>query len=191
MGKPKYLLDPNGIFISRWGLLLFFATLVTATITPFEVAFLPQAANQQQVGFKVLNYVLNVIFWFDILLNFNTWVEYYHPKNGKLVRLTKKSHIAWYYMQRWFILDFLSVFPFDEVFQALDMRTSGIGTGMRMIRCLRMIKLLRFMQACHNDLVHVPHHCMHVWPRVAIESRGRDRLVAKATIAGEQARLQV
>jgi len=146
MGKPKYLLDPNGIFISRWGLLLFFATLVTATITPFEVAFLPQAANQQQVGFVILNYVLNVIFWFDILLNFNTWVEYYHPKNGKLVRLTKKSHIAWYYMQRWFILDFLSVFPFDEVFQAMNMKTSGIGTGMRMIRCLRMIKLLRIVR---------------------------------------------
>ena len=42
---PRCVIDPNGWFHNQWGLLLLVATLVTAVITPVEIAFVERTSK--------------------------------------------------------------------------------------------------------------------------------------------------
>ncbi len=56
-------------------------------------------------------------------------MEYYHPKNGKLVRLTRHTQIAKFYGKRWFMLDLLSVGGRDERAGEYSRRMEGAVQG--------------------------------------------------------------
>jgi hypothetical protein len=137
MEKPKCVLDPNGPFCTRWGLLIFVATVITATVTPFEVCFMDE--DHTYAGLHVFNLVLTAIFGTDMFLQFVTWVEYVDKQTNKLKRVSRFDKVACAYFKGWFVIDVVSIFPFDMV---------GIDNfnGVRMIRCLRMIKLLRVVR---------------------------------------------
>jgi hypothetical protein len=65
---------------------------------------------------RVFNYVLDGLFWVDLVLAFVT--SYYDPKTGRPV--TSHKQIARAYMYSWFILDFLAVFPFEQIINAIS-----------------------------------------------------------------------
>ncbi|GBG30458.1 Potassium voltage-gated channel protein eag [Hondaea fermentalgiana] len=119
----RFLISPSGLFRNRWDIVVIVALLVVSIVTPFEVSFL-QSPN---IGLTVLNRSIDVIFCIDIFLNFITpfqapsgsWM-YDHPS------------IAFHYMRSWFLIDLVSVLPFEMV---------------RMIRLIRLTKLLRIFRA--------------------------------------------
>lgn len=81
----------------------------------------------------VFDWIVEVCFYTDLGLNFIT--EYIDPISRKAVRDLKE--IAVNYCMGWFIIDFLSVFPFNSF---LD---SGPGTKLfRLFRLPRLLKLL-------------------------------------------------
>lgn len=64
----KYLIEPNGRFRKNWDMLVVFALAFTATVTPFEVAFLESTLG---VLFGI-NRVVDVTFLIDTIANFFT-----------------------------------------------------------------------------------------------------------------------
>ena len=103
---------------------------------------IPQVRKKD--AFFRVNLVLDLYFSIDLLLNFRLTREYVDRKSGKVVRVEDGPGIARGYLQGWFFLDFLSIFPFDWV-GARSVGFSGGGTA-KLLRCLRLVKLLRLLR---------------------------------------------
>jgi len=71
--------------------------LATGIITPFRTAFV----DDDSTGWVILDYVFDVLFGLDIIINF---VSAYHDKNNRLVVDFKR--IAKNYLFGWFLIDF-------------------------------------------------------------------------------------
>lgn len=95
----------------------------------FYVAF----DRPENIVHVVFDWFVEACFYVDLFLNFIT--EYIDPISRKPVRNLKEIFVN--YSTGWFAIDFLSVFPFDEI---LD---SGPGTKLfRLFRLPRLLKLL-------------------------------------------------
>ena len=60
------------------------------------------------MDYVVLDYIIDALFIFDILINFNA--PYEDVANRYLV--TDRKKIACHYLSSWFFIDFISSFPF-------------------------------------------------------------------------------
>lgn len=95
----------------------------------FYVAF-DQPSN---IVHKVFDWIVEAAFYMDLFLNFIT--EYIDPISRKPVRNLKEIFVN--YITGWFVIDFLSVFPFAQLMD------SGAGTKLfRLFRLPRLLKLL-------------------------------------------------
>ena len=79
--------------------------LYSAIFVPFKIAFI-QTDSQVMV---VLEYIVDIIFSIDILVNFLSVTE----NTSDNTILYKHKEIAKHYIQGWFILDLIACFPFQ------------------------------------------------------------------------------
>jgi hypothetical protein len=73
-------------------------------------------------------------FWVDMYINFNLCLRV----EGVLVKDRKVITMA--YLKGWFLLDFVSTFPFDTVIKAI---TGEAGRSMGLLRTIRLLKIAK------------------------------------------------
>lgn len=79
--------------------------LYTAIFVPFKIAFI-QTDSQVMVVFE---YIVDIIFSLDILVNFLSATE--NTSDNTIIY--KHKEIAKNYIQSWFVLDLIACFPFQ------------------------------------------------------------------------------
>jgi potassium voltage-gated channel Eag-related subfamily H protein 7 len=129
------LFHPDSRFIARWDLILLVALLFTATVTPYEVAFVEPEIN----AMFFVNRAVDFLFLTDIMINFRVM---YTDDDGKMVK--DKMNIALRYLKSGFSVDLLSIIPFDTVKYWVNGMS---GTAQRGFRLFRLLKLLRLVRA--------------------------------------------
>ena len=153
-----------------WDGIMFGLIMYTAIVTPFEIAFL----NTKLDTLFVVNRIVDLFFVGDIVINFI--LAYYNPKDHMVQRtfpvsfifcfwllhahefcfamfmqwVTDLKLIAHRYLTSWFIVDIVSIFPFDAIALTMDVNSGSTSVAklrmVRMIRLMRLIKLLRIMR---------------------------------------------
>ena len=88
------VLNPNSDFRRQWDMIGFLMLIFVALVTPFEIAFV---GGDRPDVLKLINWVVNLYFLFDLFLNFNT--GYFDYKNGLWV--TRRDLIAAQYIKSW------------------------------------------------------------------------------------------
>lgn len=146
------LLDPLSNAMQTWDLVTMLALIFTVIVTPFEVSFIytPLRAIEDQDGLFWLNQAVNVVFIVDICINF--FLPYPLPNNGYERRF---SRVVPHYLRGWFLIDFVSVLPFDVAaslgafgpVESFDEGSAGLMRIPRMFRLLRLVKLVRVVRA--------------------------------------------
>ena len=66
---PWYVLRPDGKLVTRWDALTSLALVFTAIVTPFEVAFLPEAESPRE-WLWLANRLIDLIFLMDMAMQF-------------------------------------------------------------------------------------------------------------------------
>ena len=120
------------------------ALVYTATVTPYEVAFLDTKSSARMTAdaatFPVylLNLLVDITFFVDLLFNFNLM----YADDGASVGLyvTDRRRIARRYLRGFFVVDLLSVIPYHE------MEMGGLK-ALKLLRLLRLFKLLRILRS--------------------------------------------
>jgi hypothetical protein len=132
------LLTPcASLFVRQnWDLVMIGALVFTATITPYEVAFIQGDFN----ALFAVNRFVDLLFLTDMVLQFFLM---YKDGDSKLVR--SKRRIARKYLRSWFTLDFLTILPYDSVKYMVEGGDDLIF--LRLIRLARLLKLLRLLRA--------------------------------------------
>ena len=162
--RRRWVMHPEKTkILAYWDAITSLALLYTATLTPFETAFLPSvvgAASWSDVWF-IINRVLDVIFLVDMCMQFFISFQTGNDYAGH-VWVVDHHKIVLRYLRTWFFLDAMTVFlpgGFDIYLATLpaaeEASAGGVGgdeaaskMGMlRVLRALRLIKLVRLIRA--------------------------------------------
>jgi hypothetical protein len=139
--QNRWVLSPRSKFVKNWDLSMVILMIYISMEAPFAVAFLNVA-----LGFRfVLNRFIDIFFLVDMVMQF---FLAYEGEGGELI--TSGKLMAVRYLRSWFIVDFISIVPFDLI-SLLSDTGSNQGAGatqmLRMVRVLRLLKLLRVVRA--------------------------------------------
>ncbi|KAI1287678.1 Potassium voltage-gated channel protein eag [Halotydeus destructor] len=105
---PPHILLHYCAFKAIWDWVILCLTFYTAIMVPFNVAF--KNKTSEDVSLLVLDSIVDVIFFIDIVLNFHT--TFVGP-GGEVV--SDPKIIRMNYLRSWFIIDLLSCLPYDIV----------------------------------------------------------------------------
>lgn len=147
-------------FLMRWDVVTAVALLYTATLTPFEVAFIASPESVMNVWF-LINRSIDLIFVSDLLLQFFIAFEALDSKNADghgifhtHVLIWDRARIAKHYLLGSFVIDVISILPSAlDIFPfVLDEENGNVGIlsdlrTLRALRALRLIKLVRLLRA--------------------------------------------
>ena len=135
----KCIINPKSGFQANWDIVMILCLLFTLVVTPFEVAYI----EPQFDALYIINRFVDLLFLIDLFCQFFT--PYYDSQMGGFV--VEHKLIAKNYLMGWFIIDFVSILPFDTlgmVMQSDDLSQLKI---FRIIRLARLLKLLRVLRS--------------------------------------------
>ncbi|KAJ3042312.1 hypothetical protein HDV00_007679, partial [Rhizophlyctis rosea] len=159
MDKPYYvfkekegllpLFDSTSVFLRRWDMLSLVLLLFTASVTPFETAYVSSLTVSVDILF-LINRAVDLVFAFDMFIQSRT--PFRDANTGKYIR--EGRAILLRYLKSWFIIDLVSVIPFELVNmgKSTDAATQAKGNLgqlrlLRFLRLMRLLKLLRVLRA--------------------------------------------
>ena len=121
---------------SKWkaifDVFILFCVGFSCVFSMYHVSFPKTSTNPN--AFTKIDSVLEYFFWLDLILNFLQ--SYKHPDTNNIV-IDLKQIAKNYVFNGWFFIDFVSVFPFEDIFP------SGSMTKLfRLFRLPRLIKLI-------------------------------------------------
>jgi len=139
--KMRFLIPVHHPYRGYWDVVIIVSLIFTATVTPFEVAFLPAVFS----ALFVINRFVDAIFLSDMVLTLMTPVM----DEDKGVWIFSHWGIFLKYARFWFWIDLLTVIPFDAISLAIEAENPGGSNlqGIRLLRLLRLIKLARVVRA--------------------------------------------
>lgn len=130
-----------------WDCLIASALAYIFIMVPLELAY----AEPSGSGWKWLGNVVDLIFWFDIILCFCT--TYFDPESG--VEIFDQRKVAFHYLKDFFFIDIICSipgYPFNQVLiAALESDGSGsalvkLGKAPRVLKVARSAKLLKMLR---------------------------------------------
>lgn len=124
------MIHPNSPGKRIWDLLLIICITYFAIEVPLRLVF----HYKNDIDISLFERICQVIFMTDVIINFNTAII----QNRILIH--KRSIVAKQYLKTWFLVDFLSAFPFD-LLGASVYGTLGISDGLRILRLLRVARI--------------------------------------------------
>ncbi|XP_027198883.2 potassium voltage-gated channel protein eag-like isoform X1 [Dermatophagoides pteronyssinus] len=136
---PPHILLHYCAFKAIWDWVILCLTFYTAIMVPYNVAF--KNKTSEDVSLLVLDSIVDVIFFIDIVLNFHT--TFVGP-GGEVVSDPKIIRVN--YLRSWFIIDLLSCLPYD-IFNAFDhTEDQGIGSLFSALKVVRLLRLGRVVR---------------------------------------------
>ncbi|XP_050547797.1 potassium voltage-gated channel protein eag isoform X2 [Daktulosphaira vitifoliae] len=135
---PPHILLHYCAFKAIWDWVILCLTFYTAIMVPYNVAF--KNKTSEDVSLLVLDSIVDVIFFIDIVLNFHT--TFVGP-GGEVVSDPKVIRMN--YLRSWFVIDLLSCLPYD-VFNAFDHDEEGIGSLFSALKVVRLLRLGRVVR---------------------------------------------
>ncbi|XP_029347249.1 potassium voltage-gated channel protein eag isoform X3 [Acyrthosiphon pisum] len=135
---PPHILLHYCAFKAIWDWVILCLTFYTAIMVPYNVAF--KNKTSEDVSLLVVDSIVDVIFFIDIVLNFHT--TFVGP-GGEVVSDPKVIRMN--YLRSWFVIDLLSCLPYD-VFNAFDHDEEGIGSLFSALKVVRLLRLGRVVR---------------------------------------------
>nr|XP_014290792.1 potassium voltage-gated channel protein eag isoform X2 [Halyomorpha halys] len=135
---PPHILLHYCAFKAIWDWVILCLTFYTAIMVPYNVAF--KNKTSEDVSLLVVDSIVDVIFFIDIVLNFHTT---FVGAGGEVVSDPKVIRMN--YLRSWFVIDLLSCLPYD-VFNAFDHDEDGIGSLFSALKVVRLLRLGRVVR---------------------------------------------
>ena len=137
-----YIFHPDGKFKIYWNALILLFTIYSILVEPYQMAF----EVDQLPSLFILELAIDSLFFIDMIISFFT--GYYDEKLSVETSLKK---IFFRYLKSWFILDLITCFPLQLIFQAGNYNSAMRMAGFkRLWKVARAAKLLRFVKILKN-----------------------------------------
>jgi potassium voltage-gated channel Eag-related subfamily H protein 7 len=144
--RHHYILDPQAPYCKFWDFILLAALLYCAIVTPWEVSFLIIQPTSFTGPFFIINTCVDCVFCKDMLMQFFLMVQV-RDEEGRKKWIRSQRRIGMRYLRGWFVLDLVSILPFEAVGALLKDAALQRLKVIRIIRLLRLLKLARVLRA--------------------------------------------
>ncbi|CAK8987086.1 Potassium channel KAT1 [Durusdinium trenchii] len=134
--KP-FLVRPNSTKMQVWDVVLISGLLYTASVTPFEAAFLEVQPFPAPLFWSNLG--VDLVFLTDIFITMS--LPFVSAETGLWV--TSRREIFFNYLRTWLIIDVISVFPFDYIIAAAYGNDSSALRAFRLVKLLKLARIIR------------------------------------------------
>jgi hypothetical protein len=134
---------PSSHFLKiMWDMFVLGLLLTVCTIIPWRLAF-----DGESHGWEIAYYVIDGIFFIDLVMTFFTTI----PSETGLGEIDDKAAIAEEYLKGWFLIDFLSIVPFDTIIRFVSQsgdegEPANFNTLIRTVKLTKIYKLIRLMR---------------------------------------------
>ena len=140
--KPWFVINPDRSRLANvWKFVMSFALVFVALVTPIQVSLLEARWD----GVFVVGLVVDFIFFIDLLMQFITAYATTTPYG--VVWEVRVSYICKQYIKTWFLVDLITVIPFDLMALTLQVEELKDLVGIKVVRALRLIKLVRLLKS--------------------------------------------
>ena len=144
--RKKGIIYPEDKTKVYWDVWITIVLLFTCFLLPARLAFIKPIESLETLHFWMyVNTALDIFFFIDIIFNFNT--AYY---DDYLTIEDRRYVIAKSYIMSWFLIDLISIIPFDVILSALHLnglvRFAKIGKIYKIIKITRLIKLFKLLR---------------------------------------------
>ena len=140
--RQANLFYPEDSIKLKWDLFIGVILITSCILIPYRLAFAP---HPEKFIWAFIGYLIDFLFLVDILVILNSA---YYDDNFKIVE--DRNQIAKKYLTSWFIVDLISIIPFELIFMIGNLtdylkvtRVARIYKIIKMTRLLRLIKILR------------------------------------------------
>ena len=173
--SQDWMILPHGTLRLRWDLLMAFLCIWVALVVPFKMAFQVEVC----IGdWDQLDSLIDVLFIFDIVLNFRT--GFYDNESLELV--LDAGTVAKRYTKSWLAIDLLAAFPTGLLQASLDAGECSNGLArqpssgqaeyskiLKLLRITRVLQLLRLRKLGHG----APIACLPACPPTSVHASRR------------------
>lgn len=142
-------IHPEGTFKKVWETTKFFFLIYMLVYLPLKVAFITSTSTTEFIYFW--DKAIDAFFFIDVILTFFTPVYV-----GVEMVFTLKE-IAMAYLKSWFIVDMVSLIPFEELVSIIDNSNENlqflaqIAKSARLLRLVRLIRLFKAFDFTNSD----------------------------------------
>eukprot|EP00931_Biecheleriopsis_adriatica_P055537 TRINITY_DN3286_c0_g2_i1.p1 TRINITY_DN3286_c0_g2~~TRINITY_DN3286_c0_g2_i1.p1 ORF type:complete len:766 (+),score=107.41 TRINITY_DN3286_c0_g2_i1:44-2341(+) len=136
------MLHPISIPRLLWDLIMALACLYLAVTLPFLVAFEGNLKADTVDTFQSIDRVLDILFAFDILLNFRTGYVVLGAHSSSTSVEMHWKRVAKHYIRTWLFFDVISAFPFSVILPSSTTDTSA-SKIMKVYRLMKLLKLAK------------------------------------------------
>ena len=112
--EKKHIIYPNNKLYQYWELFMIFILIGSCFLIPYEIAFPNNNEGKQNLVFWVLDKILDVLFFIDVIVTF-----YAAVLNDEYDIMDNRKDISINYLKGWFTLDILSCIPYGIIGEAL------------------------------------------------------------------------
>ncbi|KAH9113978.1 hypothetical protein LEN26_006033 [Aphanomyces euteiches] len=140
--ETRFILHPHGKIRLRWDVVSIVFIFYNAFLIPYQVSFDKSSAAWS----TDIDYAIDVFFAIDIVANFATGVDVKGKIHFDLKTIAKR------YISSWFIIDFLSTFPFTSIVEDQGEVTKVLKL-FRMLRLLRLFRMMRILNRIQHALL--------------------------------------
>ena len=136
--RSPYVIAPSNGVVQRWHAYIAFLLCYIAVATPLEVGFFEPTFN---FAFY-FNQLISLSFLVDMISNF--FIAILDPKTNHYVYC--RSYITEKYLKGWFLVDSVSIIPFDALYLGIGTTAFSRLSALRIFRLLRLAKVIKMNQ---------------------------------------------
>ena len=130
-----------------WDTVVIAAIVYSAITIPLSLLFIDQRFDD----LLTFDIIVVILFLIDIFIHFNSsYFESYHE-------IFDRKKIVKNYLKTWFIIDFLSVFPFEYVYLLFYSENGVDPETLKQFRMIRVLRLLRLSQLFRFTYTFIKH----------------------------------
>ena len=149
--SPPHILLHYSYFKVTWDWIILGLTFYTVVIVPYNLAF-NTAVSNDGIVMMVINSIVDVIFFIDIIFNFHTS---FVGADGSVIVDEKK--IRQNYLRSGFLIDVMACLPYEALSilsstSSDEDGTTGYGNIFMILKVMRLFRLGRVARAMHRFL---------------------------------------
>ena len=168
--RPAFIIMADNQLKIMWDVFVMCLLILTSFVIPYRLAFV----DEETAEWIAVYYCIDFFFLIDLVICFFTS----YKDDYRQVDVVSHKKICINYLTGWFLIDLMSVFPFDAIMTKSGggnsnanslLRVARIGKIYKIIRLFRLLRILKLVKS-NKKLVH------HFSEKMKI-SNGLERLV--------------
>ena len=139
----KLIIHPNHPIKLAWDTFLGCLIIYSLIVIPMQMAFDSLYNGDSGPGLLVFDYVIDGLFFMDMIVNCNT--AYYSDKADAFI--LERDRIRRHYNRSgWMFIDLLSCVPFDAIVYAAVQTSTRSTSSVQLVKVTRLLRLLKLMK---------------------------------------------